>query len=179
MKIILEKIYSLLIFLKFFQKFFQKFLRIFWREPDVVLYNQKNDSVYLRRWYVIPRNNFGNIYLHNFLSSDEDRALHDHPWWNISILLSGCYFEHIPKDSKKWIEENDRTQIVKKRYPFIPIFRNSESIHKIELIQNKPIWTLFITGPVAREWGFYCPNFWRHHNEFLDKTGSKNGKGCE
>jgi hypothetical protein len=49
----------------------------------------------MRRWWVIPRNKFFNIYLHHFLHSDDDRALHDHPWWNVSILLrSGSYVEH-------------------------------------------------------------------------------------
>ena len=35
---------------------------------------------YLRRWWVIPRNRLFNVYLHQFLRSDDDRALHDHPW---------------------------------------------------------------------------------------------------
>jgi hypothetical protein len=149
------------------------------RNPDVIL-KKPDGSIYLHRWWIIPRNKFGfNIYLHKFLSSDEDRALHNHPWWNISILLSGSYLEHMPKDSDKWINENDRSTMIKKRYPFIPVYRNANSIHKIELINNKPIWTLFITGPVIQEWGFYCPGFWRHHTLFLDTTKNMKGKGCD
>lgn len=157
----------------------KKITSIFWRKPDVIL-NKPDGSIYLRRWWIIPRNRLGfNVYLHHFLSSDEDRALHDHPWWNISVLLSGSYLEHMPDNVDDWIKHKSRKEIVKKRYPFVPIYRNKNSIHKIELIDNKPIWTLFITGPVVREWGFYCPSFWRHHNEFLDKTGSVKGKGCD
>lgn len=157
----------------------KKIISVLWRKPDIIL-NKPDGSVYLRRWWVIPRNRFGfNVYLHHFLSSDEDRALHDHPWWNISVLLSGSYLEHMPDNVDEWIQNKSRKEIVKKRYPFIPIYRNEKSIHKIELIDNKPIWTLFITGPVVREWGFYCPSFWRHHNDFLDKTGSVKGKGCD
>lgn len=153
----------------------------FWRKPDVIL-NKPDGSIYLRRWWIIPRNKFGfNIYLHHFLSSDEDRALHDHPWWNISILLSGSYLEHVADNIENWIKHKSRVEIVKKRYPFIPIYRNKNSIHKIELIDNKPIWTLFITGPVVRDWGFYCSSFWRHHDDFLNVTalGSVRGKGCD
>ncbi len=153
-------------------------LKIFWRYPDVILKNPEG-TIYMRRWWVIPRNRFFNIYLHHFLASDEDRALHDHPWKNVSILLSGSYLEHMPKNIDEWINYNDRTIIVKKRYPLIPIYRKANSIHRIELIDNKPIWTLFITGSIVREWGFYCPTFWRHHEDFLDKTGSVKGKGCD
>ena len=38
---------------------------------------------YMRRWWVIPRNAYCNIYLHNFLHSDTDAALHDHMYHNI------------------------------------------------------------------------------------------------
>lgn len=38
----------------------------------------------------VPR--FG-IYLHHLLRSDYDRALHDHPWPFISIVLRGGYWE--------------------------------------------------------------------------------------
>src|ERR1700761_649655 len=62
------------------------------RRPDVLI--GKAGDTYMRRWWVIPRNRFFNIYLHNFLRSDDDRALHDHPWVNMSILLWGRYIEH-------------------------------------------------------------------------------------
>jgi hypothetical protein len=148
--------------------------------PDVILINKPTGKIYLRRWWLIPRNKFGfNIYLHHFLSSDEDRALHDHPWWNISILLWGSYLEHMPKDYNKWINDNDRTEIIVKRYPLVPVYRGANAIHRIELINEKPVWTLFITGPVVQQWGFWCTNFWRSHEEFLDITGTTKGKGCD
>lgn len=45
------------------------------------------------RWFLIPKNRFLKIYLHKFMRSDEDRALHDHPWSFLSIILRGGYFE--------------------------------------------------------------------------------------
>src|SRR6185312_200421 len=62
------------------------------RRPDIVIGGE--DNPYLRRWWVIPRNRIFNIYLHHFMRSDDDRALHDHPWVNCSILISGEYDEH-------------------------------------------------------------------------------------
>lgn len=34
--------------------------------------------------------------VHKVLRSDEDRALHDHPWQNASIVLDGGYWEVVP-----------------------------------------------------------------------------------
>ena len=48
------------------------------REPDFIIGG--HEAPYLRRHWLIPRNRFFNIYVHEFLRSDDDRALHDHPW---------------------------------------------------------------------------------------------------
>lgn len=48
---------------------------------------------YMLRWYVIPRNPLVNVYVHKFCRSDDDRALHDHPWWFVSLILRGRYDE--------------------------------------------------------------------------------------
>lgn len=66
--------------------------RVTRRAPDFVIGSAEDP--YLLRWWIIPRNKVFNIYLHRFMRSDEDRALHDHPWSNLSILLRGCYAEH-------------------------------------------------------------------------------------
>lgn len=49
---------------------------------------------YLKRWHLLPRNRWFNIYLHHFVHGDDDRALHDHPWASASLLLEGRYREH-------------------------------------------------------------------------------------
>ena len=59
------------------------------RAPDFQIGGSVNP--YCNRWWVIPRNRWFNIYLHEFVRDDDDRALHDHPWWNISIVLRGGY----------------------------------------------------------------------------------------
>lgn len=136
------------------------------RPPDFVIGDD-----YMHRWWIIPRNRFFNIYLHHFLHSDEDRALHDHPWLNISILLQGRYTEHtIPAGGIN----------VRKEYQAGDVkFRGAKAAHRVELTHGD-CWSLFITGPVSREWGFHCPHGWRHWREFTDSRDSgKVGKGCE
>lgn len=56
---------------------------------------------YLKRWHMIPRNPWFNIYLHYFVHGDDDRALHDHPWASASLLLEGRYREH----TSEWMYE--------------------------------------------------------------------------
>lgn len=142
------------------------------RPPDRIIGDP--DAPYLLRWHVIPRNKWFNIYLHRFCRSDDDRAQHDHPWVNVSILLRGRYREH---------RLGRPTRL---RRPGLPIFRRPTATHRIELLraatgQEQPVWTLFVTGPVVREWGFHCPQGWRHWTEFASKSdrGNTIGKGCD
>ena len=139
------------------------------RPPDVLI--GKQDDTYMRRWWVIPRNRFFNIYLHHFLRSDDDRALHDHPWVNASILLHGRYTEHtIAKGGV-----NHRAEYVAGAVKF----RGPRYAHRVELTDG-PCWSLFITGPNIREWGFHCPAGWRHWKDFVDGNNSGHiGKGCD
>ncbi len=167
--------------------------RFFKRRPDFVIGPAADP--YMLRWWLIPRNRFFNVYLHKFLRSDDDRALHDHPWPSIGMILKGSYIEHMPRDPRAWLEEDDRSTITRLRKPFRPVLRGSRFIHRIELMQElepliprwgmsivklKPVWTLFITGPKIRDWGFWCPQGFRPWQEFVSVRpgGNATGKGC-
>lgn len=126
---------------------------------------------YLTRWFIIPRNRFLNIYLHRFHRSDDDRALHDHPWWSVGMVLRGGYWDVTPL-GRKWL----RPGAVKVRSP--------ETAHRVELPEGSESWSLFITGPRVREWGFHCPQGWRHWRDFTAPTAEggesgKVGRGCD
>lgn len=146
------------------------------RQPDVVIGGQERP--YLRRWFLIPRNPVFNIYVHQFLRSDDDRALHDHPWlFNCSVLLEGDYLEHTPRGV--FLREAGELK-----------FRWGGAPHRVELLEFPeipevmphtilPCWTLFITGPRVREWGFHCPQGWVHWKKFTSADGHEVGKGCD
>lgn len=139
------------------------------RRPDVNI--GKMDDVYMQRWWVIPRNRLFNIYLHHFLRSDDDRALHDHPWLNCSILLDGSYTEHTISAGGVNHHVEYQAGAFKLRGP--------RYAHRVELT-NGPCWSLFITGPTVRSWGFHCPNGWRHWREFTDPNDAGQiGRGCD
>jgi hypothetical protein len=139
---------------------------------DPYLYIGGREHPYLLRWYVIPRNRYFNVYLHNFLRSDDDRALHDHPWPSVSLVLDGSFLEH------EILAGGIRVRKLRKAGDVV--FRSARLAHRIEVIDATPAWTLFITGPVLRKWGFHCPNGWVSYQDFLnmEDNGQTVGPGC-
>lgn len=121
------------------------------------------ESPYLIRRYLIPRNSLLNVYLHKFLRSDDDRALHDHPWWFVSIILKGGYIEWVPGSEFSF------------RYAPSIAYRRATHTHRVELFSDnkgglKPAWTIIVTGRKVRHWGFHCPQGFRIWEKF-DKQG--------
>jgi len=142
------------------------------RKPDFTV-----GKDYLRRWWIIPRNSFFNVYYHEFRVSDDDRSLHDHPYFNLSFILKGSYMEHTP-DGVFVRKAGD----MKVRLPW--------TLHRLQLGFSLPndehhVWTLFITGPRIRAWGFQAgpivknwlgfrtKSGWMHHTDYIDKYGEQ------
>lgn len=130
-------------------------------KPDFVI-----GKDYLRRWWIVPRNPWCNLYLHEVLKSDDDRALHDHPWDNRSFLIFGSYIEHTPEGS-----------FVRRAGDVIE--RAASALHRLEVIPGETAVSLFMTGPKLREWGFACPQGWVHWRDFTNPDdSSQTGRGC-
>lgn len=142
--------------------------------PDFVIHGggvtAAQQVAYLKRWYVIPRNRVCNIYLHQILRDDDDRALHDHPWPNCSIVLRGGYREVMPGRDGGLRGVDRRAGSV--------VFRRPTSAHRL-IVGDGFAWTLFLTGPKVRDWGFWCPKGWVPWWRFVDpgNTGAI-GRGC-
>lgn len=87
-------------------------------------------------------------------------------WVNCSILLKGRYREITPRGA-----------YIRRR--FVPVFRRAVAAHRLE-VMDAAVWSLFITGPIIRQWGFHCPKGWRIWTEFVDARDSGQiGRGCE
>lgn len=135
-------------------------------------------SVYLRRWFLCPRRPQDNkftpqLYLHKFIRGDQDRHLHDHPWPFRSLILKGGYFEHsFNPHWQQWRNAKRRSAqmpepLLRKWYgPGSFIRRGAKWAHKIELKNGQPCWTLFLTGPKERNWGFHTEAGWCWHRHY-------------
>lgn len=159
------------------------------REPDFIIGGRRNP--YMLRWYLTPWSQYDrrdpplwaqitkrvlpNVYLHHFLRSDDDRALHDHPWFNMSIVLQGDYWEITPKG--RFLRS---TGAIKIRTPWaahrVELFKACNAVDKGGVVLQHTVneieaWTLFITGPRVREWGFLCPKGWINWQKFGDQNG--------
>lgn len=140
------------------------------RVPDFVIGGAADP--YLLRWWLIPRNRFFNVYLHKFLRDDDDRALHDHPWFWCSIILRGAYLEHSTAAGGVRKVRGLTRGSVRVHGP--------RFAHRLALVAGIPCWTLFVTGPRLRNWGFHCPERgWVPWQQFTaqDDPGAI-GPGC-
>lgn len=146
------------------------------RNPDFIIGPGEPD--YIRRWWIVPRNESLNQYLHLTQRSDEDRALHDHPWANISFIIAGGYWE-VRAEPDGDLALGPFAQIW--RGPGDVITREATDAHRLIIPDGGHCISLFATGPKIREWGFHCPLGWRHWTEFTDTVNGASvvGKGCD
>ncbi len=108
------------------------------------------DTPYLERYYVGTLLGW-RFYLHQFVGSDPDRGLHDHPWPRaFSLILSGFYYEETRSGERivKWFNSlvgDNFHRVVLPRHPYNPY-------------REVPCWTLFMhkAGSV-KPWGFLRP----------------------
>lgn len=160
------------------------------RRPPDFLIGPTEDDPYMLRWWIIPRNRFFNIYLHHMRHDDDDRAPHDHPWWSLSLCLDGHIREHqlihwrdhpCSQDVETYVKETGgRGQLYRVNEIRAGDFkwRGTKYAHRLTL-PDGDAWTLFITGPNVRTWGFHCPKGWIPWKQFVDsdKPGQP-GRGC-
>ena len=130
-------------------------------KPDLYIGGKENP--YLIRWVLLRSFGF-QLALHKICRSDDDRALHDHVGDNLSIILKGEYTE-MP-ERQVYGAGN-------------VVFRKAEKAHRLVLNDGQTVWTLWLRWPHRREWGFWCPQGWRHWKQFVDPTNTgKVGPGC-
>lgn len=150
-----------------------------------------HDDPYLARWFITPWSGLyrdipessktlrqklvsrlPGVYLHEFYHSDDDRALHDHPWVNVSLVLQGQYHEHTIRAGGINVRQLRRAGSM--------VFRRASAAHRVELINDQPCRSLFFFGFRRRHWGFHCAERgWVPWREFVspDDRGAV-GKGC-
>jgi len=97
------------------------------------------------------------IRLHHWIASDDQRNFHDHPWWFFTIILWGGYKDVSPFGV-------DKVGIGSMR------FRKAEHQHTVK-VNPGGCWSLLITGPEKRIWGFWVKGKFRKRNKYFFEHG--------
>jgi len=161
-------------------------------------------SDYMHRWWLVKAADDKSakaVRVHRVLRSDHDRALHDHPWDNCSIILRGGYWEVVPGRYQEWVERGidgapeplrQLDELIHRRGggrlgkaqrcdfeangvywrgPLSKTRRRAEALHRLVVPAGSESWSLFITWPKTREWGFATPQGWVHNATYLRSLG--------
>lgn len=108
----------------------------------------REECPYMERWIIEFK--LFSLRLHHWLYSDDQRNYHDHPWWFITLVLKGSYIDISPKNQDLITEERveELMSVGKIRY------RPSKWKHTVKVSEGG-CWTLLLTGPEVRDWGFW------------------------
>ena len=124
------------------------------------------------------------VRLHHWRGSDDDRFPHDHEWWFLTIVLKGGYIDRTPVYDADGVQTGWRDE----RLTAGDIrFRGRDHRHYVHLEPGQTAWTLLVTGPPLREFGFWLSAtkrinskryFFRfgHHSPFPGGTPRKTVK---
>lgn len=110
---------------------------------------------YVIRWRV--ETPLGSVRLHHWLGPDDDRAFHDHPWSFLTLILRGGYTDKNPSG-----DEYLRAGMIQ--------FRSAEHQHTV-IPDPGGAWTLVLTGPKVRSWGFWVAGKFRKANKYFASHG--------
>lgn len=126
------------------------------KKKPIIIWGQElglDDCPYAKRWVLDMR--LFSLRLHHFIRSDDPRYKHDHPWWYITLVLKGAYWDR-GEDGDKYL-----------RAPTIA-FRSATRAHYVDPDAGG-VWTLVITGRPKRHWGFWVKGkFLKAHRFFFD-----------
>jgi hypothetical protein len=161
-------------------------------------------SDYMERFWLVKHNDQKSnraARVHHIKRSDHDRALHDHPWNNCSIVMRNGYWEVVPGAFQQSLENGTllttpafaelgatiaalpgaqvpRAQ--RNAYAAMGVHwrgrgaivrRRATSLHRLVLPAGREAWSLFMMGPKIREWGFQTPGGWVHNVEYTRALG--------
>jgi len=110
---------------------------------------------YVIRWRI--ETPLGSLRVHHWLASDDDRAFHDHPWWFLTVVLKGGYTDYSP-DGADYL----RAGSVR--------FRRALHQHTVRPFSGGA-WTLLVTGPQVRAWGFWKDGKFRKATKWFSMYG--------
>ena len=98
---------------------------------------------------------FRSYRIHYILREDLARDKHNHPWPARTVILRGWYVEE-RGDDVFFRQEGDTATLT------------PDTFHNITHVSDGGVWTLFITGPYKKDWGFMTKNGFVLHNDYIN-----------
>ena len=95
--------------------------------------------------------------LHHWISSDDMRNFHDHSWWFWTLVLKGGYTD---------ISEKGEEHLTAGSLKFRPAYHK----HSVK-VDKGGCWTLLLTGPEMRYWGFWVGKKFKKANKYFLEHG--------
>jgi hypothetical protein len=109
------------------------------------------DCPYVIRWRIeVPA---GSLRIHHWLGPDDDRAFHDHPWPFTTLVLRGGYTDFSPAGAEHLRAGSIRYRAAVYQHTVVPDAGGA--------------WTVLITGPPMRSWGFWLDGKFRKANKWF------------
>jgi hypothetical protein len=106
---------------------------------------------YVVRWRV--ETPWGSVRVHHWLAPDDDRAPHDHPWGFRTFVLKGGYVDRSPDGDE---------------YLRAPATRYRPATHQHTVFPDPGgCWTIIVTGPKVRNWGFWVKGKFVKMNKYF------------
>lgn len=157
-----------------------------------VIYSLDHESKYMTRFTFFEIGGWS-LKLHRFHRGDEDRDLHDHPWSFWSLILRGGYwevtqtpcpftvntkmrglhvFERNVYGEQCWYCSKPKSDVTRKWYPRWSFLRRPAPwSHRVDLEPGTEgkVWTLVLTAPKSREWGFSTLCGWVPWFKYFDR----------
>jgi len=110
---------------------------------------------YAYRWVLgLP---WFSIRIHHWISSDDARNFHDHPWWFITFVLWGGYTDVSPAGRARMNQ-------------FSCAYRPALHRHTV-VVDPAGCWTILLCGPEIRDWGFWVKDKFKKMNKYFLEHG--------
>jgi hypothetical protein len=125
------------------------------------------------------------VKLHRFLPHADDRSVHDHPWAFYTLVLRGYYDDMAACPDCDGIGQgrirehltaycfacHGQGVVLRERMsPGKLRFRPATHSHRTR-VGPRPCWTVVVTGPRVRDWGFWRGDRWWQHKDYEAEFG--------
>jgi hypothetical protein len=111
---------------------------------------------YMYRW--VLKTPLFTLRLHNIKREDRDPHHHDHPFDFTSIMLTGGYEEEV---------QDEQTGELHRTWYYRGAIRKlrARDMHRLHTVLPST-YTLVISGPKTKDWGFQVGEEWVHHRNY-------------